>query len=166
MALGPEAGEPSPSCRQAHPHPWEPSKPSPERRAGRQCRTSRDASAHRRRRGPRGPCRRAPAAFATPHREQCSRSRAAKCRVDGADRPVAARRHAGGEDHRVLLGDAYVKIALGVMRTEEVQARAAGHRGGDSHNALVFVRQAYQRVGEDLGVTELPAGLVSPVSGS
>ncbi len=52
----------------------------------------------------------------------------------------------------MLLGNAHVEEALGMVRPEEVQSRAAGHCGGDGHNALVLVRQAHQRVGEDLGI--------------
>ena len=64
-----------------------------------------------------------------------------KSRVDGAHRPVAARGHAGGKDHRVLLGDAHVKVSLGMARPEKIESRAAGHGRGDGHDALVLVGQ-------------------------
>ncbi len=64
--------------------------------------------------------------------------------IDGADRTEAARGHAGGEDHRVLLGDAHVEVALGMMRTEEIEAGAVGHGCGDGHDALVRVGQIAQ----------------------
>ena len=44
-------------------------------------------------------------------------------RIDGAERLVALRRHAGGEGHRVLLGDADVEGAGGKFLAEEVDAR-------------------------------------------
>ena len=44
--------------------------------------------------------------------------------VDGAERLVAFRRHAGGKGHRVLLGDAHVEGAGGEFLAEEVDARS------------------------------------------
>ncbi len=59
--------------------------------------------------------------------------------VDGADGAEAARRHAGGEDHGVLFGDAHVEVAARVMRAEVVEAGAVGHGRGDGHDARIFV---------------------------
>ena len=36
-------------------------------------------------------------------------------------------RHAGGEEHGVLLGDADVEISVGMVRLEEVERGAVGH---------------------------------------
>ncbi len=82
-----------------------------------------------------------------------------KSRVDGADRPEALRGHARGKDHRVLLGDAHVEVALGMMRPEEIESRAVGHGRGDGHDALVLVGQVTSVVGKDLGVGRLPGRL-------
>ena len=60
-------------------------------------------------------------------------------RVDSTDGPEAARGQAGGEGHRMLLGDAHIEVAFGVMRTEEIEAGATGHGCRDGHNALVLV---------------------------
>jgi hypothetical protein len=86
-------------------------------------------------------------------------------RIDGADRLESLRGHAGREDDRVLLGDAHVEVALGMVRAEEIERRAVGHGRGDGDDLVVVVGQLHQRVGEDFGVGDLPAGLVSPVSG-
>jgi hypothetical protein len=59
-------------------------------------------------------------------------------RIDRAERAHALRGEAGGEGHRVLLGDADVERALGVRLGELVDPGAARHRRGD---------RADQRVG-------------------
>ena len=72
--------------------------------------------------------------------------------VDGAERAEPARGHSGGEDDRVLFGDADVEVAFGMMRPEKIEAGAVGHGGGDGDDALVLVGELCERVGEDLGV--------------
>ena len=66
--------------------------------------------------------------------------------------PEAARGHARGKDDRVLFGDADIEVAFGMMRAEEIEAGAVGHRGGDGDDALILVGEFHQRVGKDLGV--------------
>ena len=75
-----------------------------------------------------------------------------ECGVDGAHWPEPACCHAGGKQNRVLLGNAYIKITRGVVRPEEIEARAVGHGRGDGHNALVFCGHIGKCVGEDLGI--------------
>ena len=45
-------------------------------------------------------------------------------RVDRGDRARALEREPGGEQHRLLLGDADVEVALGHRRLEDVEAGA------------------------------------------
>ena len=61
--------------------------------------------------------------------------------------------------HGMLLGDADVEVAFGMMRLEEVEAGAVGHGGGDGDDVLVFVGELHQGVGEDLGVGAAAGGL-------
>ena len=75
-----------------------------------------------------------------------------ECRVDSAHRTEAARGHAGGEDDGVLLGDAHVEVALGMVRTEQVQARAVGHGGGYRNNPRILVGKLHQAGGKGLGI--------------
>ena len=82
-----------------------------------------------------------------------------ECGIDGADGTKAARGHAGGEDDGVLLGDAHVEVALGMVRAEEIEAGAVGHGGGDGDDAVVLVGQLDEGVGEDFGVGGLAGGL-------
>ena len=65
---------------------------------------------------------------------------------------IALGREAGGEGHRMLLGDADVEHALGKGRLQPVEAGALRHGGGDGDDLLVAPRGFEQRVGEDLGV--------------
>ena len=44
--------------------------------------------------------------------------------------------------HRVLLGDADIEVAVGMMRPEEVEAGAVGHGGGDGDDLVVRSRRA------------------------
>ena len=53
-------------------------------------------------------------------------------RVDRRHRLRALQRQPGGEQHRVLLGDADVVVALGQLLLEDVQPGAGVHRGGDA----------------------------------
>ena len=46
-------------------------------------------------------------------------------------------REAGGEQHRLLLGDADVEVAVGHRLLEDVEAGAGVHRGGDADDARV-----------------------------
>ena len=61
-------------------------------------------------------------------------------------------RHAGGEYHRVLLGDADVEKALGMARAEEIEARTVGHGCGDGDDAFVLCGEIGEGVGEDFGI--------------
>ena len=72
--------------------------------------------------------------------------------VDGADGTEAARGHAGSEDDGVLLGDADVEVAAGMVGAEEIEAGAVGHGGSDGDDAGIVVGKLHQGVGEDLGV--------------
>jgi hypothetical protein len=61
-------------------------------------------------------------------------------RIDRAERLVALGREAGGEGHRVLLGDADVEGALRERLAEDVEAGARRHRGGDRDDLVVLAR--------------------------
>ena len=61
-------------------------------------------------------------------------------RIDRAERLVALGRKAGGEGHRMLLGDADVEGALGEGLVEDVDAGAGRHRGGDADDLVVLLR--------------------------
>jgi hypothetical protein len=73
-------------------------------------------------------------------------------RVDRAEGLHAARRHAGGEGHRVLLRDPDIETALREPVREEVQARPVRHRRGHGNHAAVALGFPDQALGEDLGV--------------
>ena len=72
--------------------------------------------------------------------------------IDGAERLHAVGGHAGGEGHRVLLGDADVEAALGMRLGEQIEPGAARHGGGDRDDLGVAVGLLDQRLGEHLGV--------------
>ena len=61
-------------------------------------------------------------------------------RIDGAERLVAFGRQAGGEGHRMLLGDADVEGAVGERLLEEVEPVPRGHGGGDGDDLVVLAR--------------------------
>ena len=84
-----------------------------------------------------------------------SKARCRKRGIDGAERPVALGRHAGGKDDRVLFGDADIEVARGMMRPVEIERGAVGHRSRDGDDLLVIVGERHQRLGEDLGVGAL-----------
>ena len=63
--------------------------------------------------------------------------------VDGAEGAEALGGHARGEEHGVLLGDADVEVALGVVRAEEVERGAVGHGGGDGDDSCRPCRRAW-----------------------
>mmetsp|Transcript_34849 Transcript_34849/g.84682 ORF Transcript_34849/g.84682 Transcript_34849/m.84682 type:complete len:610 (+) Transcript_34849:34-1863(+) len=69
--------------------------------------------------------------------------------VDGAEGLEALGRLPRGEGDGVLLGDPHVEGALGEAAAELVDARAAGHRGGDRDDRPVGRGDVDQRVGED-----------------
>ena len=58
-------------------------------------------------------------------------------RVDRGDRARALERQAGGEQQRLLLGDADVEVAVGHRLLEDVEAGAGVHRRGDADDAAV-----------------------------
>jgi len=80
-------------------------------------------------------------------------------RVNGADRLKSLRSEAGGEDDRVLLGDAHVEVPFGMMRAEKIKRRAVGHGRGDGDNFFVFVGELDEGICEDLRVSDLAGGL-------
>ena len=59
-------------------------------------------------------------------------------RVDGAERLHALGRHAGGEGHGVLFGDAHVEGAVGEGLRKAVKAGAGRHGGGDGDHGRVL----------------------------
>jgi hypothetical protein len=56
-------------------------------------------------------------------------------RIDRAERLHALGRQAGGEGHRVLLGDADIEAAVGEFLAEQVEPGARRHRRGDGDDA-------------------------------
>ena len=60
-------------------------------------------------------------------------------RIDRAERLVAFGRKAGGEGHRMLLGDADVEGAVGEGLVEDVDAGARRHRRGDADDLVVLL---------------------------
>ena len=69
-------------------------------------------------------------------------------RVDRGDRLAALERQPGGEQDRLLLGDADVEVAVRHLLLQDVQAGAGVHRRGDPDDPLVasaFVRRAHRR---------------------
>jgi hypothetical protein len=73
-------------------------------------------------------------------------------RVDRAERTKARGRHAGGEGHRVLFGNADVEDAARKAFRHDVEAGAAGHRGGHRHQLGVAGRGLGQGLAEDAGI--------------
>ena len=61
-------------------------------------------------------------------------------RIDRAERLVAFGGKAGGEGHRMLLGDADVEGAVGEGLVEDVDAGARRHRRGDADDLVVLLR--------------------------
>ena len=86
--------------------------------------------------------------------------------VDGADRTEAARRHAGGKDHRMLFGNADIEVTLGMVGAEEIEAGTVGHRSGDGDDALDLWWQAERVCWRRPRSMWAGRGLVLPVSGS
>ena len=78
-----------------------------------------------------------------------------KGRVDRDHRLQSVARHARGEGHRVLLGDADVEIPLGETGRKCHQARALTHRRRDRHQPRITFTRIAHPVGKDLG--EAPA---------
>ena len=73
-------------------------------------------------------------------------------RIDRRERLEAFGREAGGEGHRVLLGDADIEGALRERLLEQVEAGAGRHGGGDGDDLVVLLRFLDQALGEHLGV--------------
>ncbi|MNV13154.1 hypothetical protein D3C71_1037850 [compost metagenome] len=73
-------------------------------------------------------------------------------RVDRHHRLDAVAGHAGGQGHRVLLGDGHVEVALGVFLAETHQARAFAHRRGDAQQPGFGGGGIAQPVAEDIGI--------------
>ena len=70
--------------------------------------------------------------------------------INRADRVEAHRRHAGGEDDGVFLGDADVVVAVGHRLFQMLQAGAAGHGGGDADERVVLLAEPHQRLAHDV----------------
>ncbi len=73
-------------------------------------------------------------------------------RVDGAKRLVALGRKAGGEGHRMLLGDADIEGALGVELGKGIDAGAGRHRRGDRDDPAVGLGRLAQSPAEHRGI--------------
>ena len=76
-----------------------------------------------------------------------------KSRIDRHHRNVTFGRHAGGESHRMLFGDADVVGALGNLALQLIDARAAAHGRGDADDLGIFLGEANQRLAENIGVS-------------
>ena len=66
--------------------------------------------------------------------------------INRHNRVKAHRRHAGGEDDGVFLGDAHVVVAVGHRLFQMLHAGAAGHGGGDADERVVFLAELDQRL--------------------
>ncbi len=73
-------------------------------------------------------------------------------RIDGAEGLVPFRREAGGEGHRMLLGDADIEGAPGESLLEQVEAGARRHGGGDGDDPVVVFGLLDQGLAEHLGI--------------
>ena len=73
-------------------------------------------------------------------------------RVDRDDRLDALEREPAGEQHRLLLGDADVEVALGHRLLQDAQPGAGVHRRGDADDPLVALAFAHERLAEHLRV--------------
>ena len=83
-------------------------------------------------------------------------------RVDRRERLHALGGEAGGEGHRVLLGDADIEAALREFLAEQVEPGARRHRRRDRDDALVLLGFLDQRFGEDAGVGRAPSSSTWP----
>ena len=86
-------------------------------------------------------------------------------RVDRADRLGALERQAGGEQDRLLLGDADVEVVLGLGLLQEVQPGAGVHRRGDARRRARSRRTSSTIASPNTGVYCAGAGLASPPAG-
>ena len=84
-----------------------------------------------------------------------------ECRVDGDHGMQAGVGHAGGACRCVLLGDADVEGAVGILLREAIQAGGTQHGRGDAHDAGVLSPDRHELVGEDgrPGATRRTQGL-------
>ncbi len=73
-------------------------------------------------------------------------------RIDRAEGLVAFRGQAGGERHRMLLGDADIEHPIGKDRFHSVEPSPVRHGRGNADDLRVATRLLDQRVGEDTGV--------------
>ncbi len=72
--------------------------------------------------------------------------------IDRDERLVAFRGQAGGEGHRMLLGNADIETAIGELRGEQVEPGPRRHGGGDGQNLFVLARLLDEAFAEHLGV--------------
>ena len=70
-------------------------------------------------------------------------------RINRAKRPKTLGREAGGEGDGMLFRDAYVEGALRKDFLENIETRAARHRGGNRDDLVVLARLGDQGLGED-----------------
>ena len=73
--------------------------------------------------------------------------------VDGTNGAEAARGHSRGEQDRMLLGDAHIKVAGGMGWPEEIEAGTVGHGSGDGHDARILCGHVRERVRKNLRVS-------------
>ncbi len=73
-----------------------------------------------------------------------------KGRIYGDHRGKAHRRHAGGKQHRVFLGDSHVVIPVRHRLLQRLQPRAARHRRGDAHHGIVLLAKLHHRLPENI----------------
>ena len=72
--------------------------------------------------------------------------------VDGRDRLTALERQPGREQHRLLLGDPDVVVAVGQLALENVEPGAGVHRRGDPDHPVIAPALPHQGLAEHLGV--------------
>ncbi len=68
------------------------------------------------------------------------------------------RRHAGGKNHGVFLGDAHVNVTVGHGFFQMLHAGAAGHGGGDADERVVFLAELHQRLAHHVLIHRRRAG--------
>ena len=74
--------------------------------------------------------------------------------VNCDNRPEIHSGHAGGKYHRVLLGNADVKIPIGQFVSQMFQAGTTGHGGGDAHELVVAPAKLHHLAAKNI----LPVG--------
>ena len=83
------------------------------------------------------------------------RARGHKGRRRGGPGLLAARSHAGGDAHQVLLGNADLNGLLGILIKERRERRGAAGVGAQDDDVLVSCGGLEQRVADNLAVGDL-----------